>query len=63
MAEQLHLQGVEQLVIRLPPRGCLGLAPIRGSKQCGMDILTNVLIETGIQSSDVNGFFGPLKVI
>ena len=24
---------------KTPTRGCLGLAPIRGSKQCGMDIL------------------------
>ena len=24
---------------KAPTRGCLGLAPIRGSKQCGMDIL------------------------
>ena len=24
---------------RAPTQGCLGLAPIRGSKQCGMDIL------------------------
>ena len=39
MVEQSHLQGEGQFVIELPTQGCLGFALIRGSKQCGMDIL------------------------
>ena len=31
---------------------------IRGSKQCGMDILPIFSIEIGVQPSYVNGFFG-----
>ena len=56
--EQSHLQGEEQFVIELPLEGVWVLHPIRGSKQCLMDILTNILIEIWVQPSYMNGFFG-----
>ena len=43
---------------RAPTWGCLGLALIRGSKQCGMDILPIFQLRLGSQPSYVNGFFG-----
>ena len=38
--------------------GCLGFAPNRWSKQCGMDILPIFLLRTRVQSPYMDGFFG-----
>ena len=43
---------------RRPTHGCLGLAPMRGSKQWGIDILPIFLLRVWVQSSNVNGFLG-----
>ena len=42
---------------RAPTQGCLGFVPIRGSKQWDGHF-TNILIESGVQPSYMNGFFG-----
>ena len=39
MVEQFHLQVEEPFLIKLPLEDVWVWAPIRGSKQCGMDIL------------------------
>ena len=43
---------------RAPTWGCLGLAPSKGSKQCGMDILPIFLLRFGSSLLMWDGFFG-----
>ena len=42
---------------RAPTWGCLGFAPSKVSKQCGMDILPMFLLRFGSNLSYVDGFF------